>query len=455
MATLDALPREILDQIVDLVDLTTFSRLRRTSTTLARRLQLGDLPAAQRIRFMQAADRLPQNEDLLACYRCCAMLAKSRFGLGQRRGRRRKSSAKPAADRFCLDCAAQGRLYAHMESVVLRKKGSSDSGRLMLCHRCGRYGTKYRHCGPREGGTLTASGSGEDVDDAAVEWKCWSDSEGSADVPALEALPTELLGQISSLLSYPDAISLASTCAQLRKSVDYSCVPVQARFDFIAQRDAESPWQRKGLVRDETSVCYACFRVRSTDMFTNEQLYLVDTQRKIPYWQRRCRNCLYKMHANKDASKALEAWRKQRLCEGCHVLGYEDSACQSDNCPQSQDARQKRRVSENNDHLEEMDIVRNTKSVGDSPPAPPTTATRHPVPTDDLPRRSSNFLKRARFEIRASRQTCVLNRTLPRHAPRLRKVKKGPGPLVRLSTWQALVMLRHWGFREADAYLAR
>jgi len=439
MATLDTLPCEILDQIIDLVDLTTFSRLRCTSATLAQRLQLSNLPATQRAQFMQAADRLPQNEDLLACYRCCAMLAKSKFGLGQRRGNRRKSGAKPAKDRFCLDCAARERLYGHMEAVVLRK--GDDSSRLMLCHYCGRYGTRHRHCGPRGG---AASAPGEDANSAG-EWKCWSDGEGSAVVPALEALPTELLGQIVSLLSYPDAISLASTCAQLRTDVDYSYVPVQAKFDFVTQRDAESPRQRKNLVKEETSVCYACFRARPIDMFTNEQLYLVSTQKKIPYWQRRCRNCLYKMHANKGASRALEAWQKLRLCEGCHVLKHEDSACQSDNCPQNK-IIQRIGTADQCDHRDKVERTRDMRSAREPSP---TVTKRHLATTDEQRQRPSSFLKRARFEIRTSEQIRFCDRMLPRHAPRLRKVKKGPGPLSRLSAWEAMVLLRHWGFKEA------
>ncbi|KAH7025753.1 uncharacterized protein B0I36DRAFT_329065 [Microdochium trichocladiopsis] len=315
MATIEDLPREIFHEILQDLDLPSFARLKCASRRLNQFLRLEELPQWKRVQFMQAADRFPHNEDLLACYRCCKMLPRDSFGIGQRKGKRRKFGSVPARDRFCLGCAAANKLYGHMEAVVA-KRGEEPR---FLCHHCGRYGSRFQRCGP---------GAGEDG-----RWVCWS--ENTYGTPSLGGLPPEVIDRLVSQLSYKDAIHLSSSCAYLRKNVDYSHVSVESRFALVAGKDSE-PNGTAGTQR--TNVCYACFRVRPSEMFTIKQIYTVDVQRSRPYWQRRCRSCLYKMHANKDGNKALQSWLRQRPCDSCGTLKHEDTECQSFMCSSTHSA---------------------------------------------------------------------------------------------------------------------
>ncbi|KXJ87735.1 hypothetical protein Micbo1qcDRAFT_167308, partial [Microdochium bolleyi] len=219
MASIEALPLDLVHEIIGYLDISSTFALKSAHPKMHHFIRFGDIPSAKRAEFLQAAECFPQNKELLSCFHCCKLLPKASFGMSQRKGSRGKLSGRPVLDRFCLDCGAQKRLYGHMNPIIIRK--SED--RWLLCHHCGRYGTRSRQCGFGKGRKRQhADGN---------EWACWAEDNYGA--PALDAMPPELLDQIVSRLTYKDAIQLSSTSLALRKLVNLNRVPIHDRFRFV------------------------------------------------------------------------------------------------------------------------------------------------------------------------------------------------------------------------------
>lgn len=437
MAGFESLPLDLGHEIIAYLDISSFFALKSATSRLHSFIQFDELPSVKRIEFLRAADHFPQNKELLACFHCCKMLPKASFGMNQRKGSRgkvnRNSSRRPVQDRFCLDCGARERLYGHMNPVIIRRA----EDKWLLCHVCGRYGTRYRQCGPARARQQRQHTKGGDDED---EWVCWSEDTYGA--PTLDKMPPEIIHQVVAQLAYPDAIRLSGTCLALRKTVDLDRVLLHDRFRFLCHKEAGvSATMRIGIGNGDTKsmACYACFRLRPASFFSNEQNYLVDTSGKIPFWQRRCRHCLYKMHANKDGEKRLESWSRQVMCDSCGLLKLNDSDCQG--CLQQEG-------------------LWNKSSVRSSPQQPAGPADHHVVAckvdiegnetqqraemvniTRDGPQPILRLL--GVWAVRATEQARRNAMTPWSHAPRLRRIKAGRGDSLTTRDVSAMQVTGH------------
>src|SRR5204862_12786 len=81
----------------------------------------------------------------------------------------------------------------------------------------------------------------------------------------LDRLPSEVQRRIFARLDYGSAIALSGTSARLREDVlaNGDAWPLHERFRFV--------WAR-AVVRGDLRACYACFRLRRPNEFSERQL---------------------------------------------------------------------------------------------------------------------------------------------------------------------------------------
>ncbi|KAK4460750.1 hypothetical protein QBC42DRAFT_347770 [Cladorrhinum samala] len=361
---LDQLPLDILFHLTTHhLDFQTAFSLSFTTRALHASLDPRTLCSSETITsFYLQAERYPQNirAARLTCFRCLELLPLDRFADSQRRGPRGRNGhdARRRSSRFCFDCAAKHKLYAHLRGV---KRGGLT---WYLCHLCGRWKQKdaadddddddnvngsktlgsSRCCWPRSAGDgkpiPRAKGRGAQKVLMRETKCCGGDADGPPNVtaasrqlqeigPPLGRLPDAILQKILGFCGYGDLVSLKKTSRFFRKRVEpvRDCRSVYSMFCWVMEiwKTGRGTYSRLGRP-DWRRPCFGCFRRREDEQFSRAQWTWVCNVKNENFWRARCWECLRRFHCplgtgDKDA---LARFRRQEMCIWCGCLKWAD-----------------------------------------------------------------------------------------------------------------------------------
>lgn len=300
MITLQDLPFDIHTEIAQHLDVPSAISFKKCSRSISL-INVRRLPRTEVQSFLLLADNFPQNKLMYACFTCLHMLPRDSFLRCQTKGQRGK---KPGGNlptlknplRFCMDCAAKGRLLVH--GIPYRRA----EGKIFwcLCHKCQRWSPKFHFCG-----ILNAP---KNKDFKHPDWVCRIDEVK----PTLQGLPKSILKNISEHLDYRSFIMLSSTNNYFYHNITPQSCTLHRKYDFtLTQSMKRNP--------DEITDCYTCFRLLPNARFT-EQQFMMSRKNPEMYWKRRCSNCVWKLYGNMSSQRELKEWNSRSICGNCNLL---------------------------------------------------------------------------------------------------------------------------------------
>jgi hypothetical protein len=313
------LPFDIHFEVASHLDYRTVMALTETSRYFHNHIDPRKcLPEDQQEEFLGIADQRKHNVAVWACFTCYRMLPIDAFGDRMRKLKTGTHGAQLTRNRtrFCVECAIKHKLYDHL--VPTRK------GKLLyyLCHQCGRFQTKSNKCQqvfiPEDG----------EMKKVTV---CWDGPAAPRELTPFEALPTNIHKKLARYLGYSDILRLSQVSRHMLESVKPAAsVPLHERFFFVRQKwlaDVQSLWPNQAMSVYDTLPCYACFRIRPKNRFTERQLLNSGTHNRENYWKRRCNACISRLYRTPDNAD-LREFRLRRMCGTCGLLRYKNRPCE-------------------------------------------------------------------------------------------------------------------------------